>query len=70
MTEKTAAVDMINRKRAIALLSDDTVIPITHWFGPDGKASAPDDALTCVAGADGCGWHSIDLAAFEDAQPN
>lgn len=59
-------VDLINRKRGIAVLSDGQEVPIVHWVAGDPIFDGdPEFAVSCVCGPDFDGkWYSVDLAAF------
>lgn len=57
----------INRGQRIAVLTDNSVIPVTHWFDHMARECDPLLAVSCVAGCDEVGWFSIDLEAFSYA---
>lgn len=55
----------VNRSKALAMLEDGTLLPVTHWFDLDGYDCEPDDAAVCVAGSDVMGFWVIDLEEFK-----
>ena len=55
---------LVNRSQRTAVLTDNSVVPVTHWFDTRGQDCDPEDAVACVAGAEGAGWFSIDLVQF------
>lgn len=57
-------IEAINRRLRIAVLSDGRHVPVTGWMDAAGEDCAPEAAVACVAGADGVGWWSVDLAGF------
>ena len=64
MNDREADVLMVNREKRIALLTDNRIVPVTHWFGTRGEECIPANAVTCVAGNDDAGWFAIDLQMF------
>ncbi|HEY7822215.1 MAG TPA: hypothetical protein VIG24_05260 [Acidimicrobiia bacterium] len=54
-------VQFISHTGKLAVLSDNTTVPVTHWFGYDGVECEPAQAVSCVAGDDEVGWFAIDL---------
>ncbi len=58
-------VQMVNRHRRIAVLTCDCQVPVTHWFGHEGKDCEPNDACFCVCGDEAHGWFSLDLSSFD-----
>ena len=62
-------VDAVNRGTAQALLSNEKIVPITHWFDIDGGECDPAEAVRCVCGSDDDGWFSVELK-FYDALVN
>jgi hypothetical protein len=54
-------VHFINRVAEIAVLTDNRVVPVVHWFGRMGEDCTPDKAVACVAGSDNIGWYTVDL---------
>ena len=46
-----------------AYLVNDVIVPVDEWYDEDGEPCEPDEAKYCVAGADGFGWVTIELAA-------
>ena len=60
-------VQMIHRRRGIAILSDGQEVPITSWLNADGECE-PSKAVSCVCGPcfDGK-WYSVDLREYERA---
>ena len=62
----TAAVEMINRARAVVVTDAGQELPITDAFDALGMTCDLTDAVTCVAGPDSDGlWFAIDLTQFE-----
>ena len=57
----------INRVLGIAILEDNTHIPITHWFSATEEPGTPANAVSCVAGSDETGWYALDLLCDRDA---
>jgi hypothetical protein len=57
-------VIMIHRLTGTAVLTNNTTVPVTHWFGRDGESCDPMVAVSCVAGSEDAGWFSIDLEQF------
>lgn len=55
----------INRTRGFAILNCDCQIPVTDWFGKDGKDCDPEDAIVCVCGDDAHGWFTVNLETFQ-----
>lgn len=58
---------LINGAEQRAVLADGRVVPVTHWFDLRGALCEPEDAASCVAGADNIGWFAIDLQNFNYA---
>jgi hypothetical protein len=60
-------VQMIHRKRGIAILSDGQEVPITKWLKGDGECQQS-EATACLCGPcfDGY-WYSADLSEYEGA---
>ena len=58
-------VQMIHRKRGIAILSDGQEVPVTNWLDGEGDCD-PAEATACVCGPcfDGK-WYSVDLKDYE-----
>jgi len=58
-------VQMVHRKRGIAILSDGQEVPVTNWLDADGECNQ-EDATACVCGPcfDGK-WYSVDLTQYE-----
>lgn len=65
MTEGPLNVMALNYKSRQALLSDNRLVPITHWYDPDGDECEIDEAVSCVCGSDETGWFSVLLNEFE-----
>ena len=63
------AVEAINRKLALCLMSGGSTVPITTWLNDDGQECDPDEAVMAVAGpaADGR-WHTLDLSEFDEVE--
>lgn len=57
-------VYQIHRLLRIAVLTDDTQVPVTNWFDRNGDECDPLVAVTCVCGKDGVGWFGVDLTKF------
>ena len=68
MTEGRPEVLLVHKLLRKAYLSDDSSVPVTHWFGRDGNECDPMVAVSCVCGDDVIGWFAIDLEAFGPAQ--
>ena len=63
-------VQLINRGRRIALLSDGQDVPITNWLNAEGECD-PDEAMFCVCGPClGGNWYCVDLQEFDAATIN
>lgn len=57
-------IQAINLAWRLALLTDDTTVPITHLFDSDGnETDSPSEAIAAVAGSGGL-WFAIDLTLF------
>lgn len=68
MNEKALSVPdldvfFINRTKEIAVLADNRVVPVIHWFDTRGEDCAPELAVVCVCGAENIGWFTVDLVA-------
>lgn len=57
-------VHAVHRVLGQALLSDNTIVPVTNWFGPDGEDCDPFKAVSCVCGSEEAGWYAVNLSAF------
>lgn len=55
----------IHRANAVAVLTNNQVVPITHWFNRKGEDCAPGDAVVLVCGSDAAGWYTVDVEAYE-----
>lgn len=62
-------VQAIQRSAALALLSDDTTVPITVWLDADGDETTNlDEGVAFVAGCDERGiWFAESLLDFPEA---
>lgn len=59
-------VEAVHKVLCHAILSNDEVIPITHWLDSEGAECDPYDALTCVAGPSSAGdWFLVELDQYE-----
>lgn len=54
--------------RWMATTPKNDVVPVTAWIDDEGDDCGPDEAVTCVAGDDDCGWVVIELAGDERLQ--
>lgn len=64
---KTRDIALIDHDKRILVFDDGASLPITHYFDIEGDDCEPDDAVSCVAGADGQGWYTIDLRHYVPA---
>lgn len=60
---KKPSVYSINYHTRIAILTDDTILPITDFYDSDGNDCEPISAAACVAGREGM-WFAIDTSKF------
>lgn len=56
-------VEVINRRRGIAVTRNGDRLAITHWFDDDGEDCQPDEAVSCVAEY-GSKFITVDLRDF------
>lgn len=68
MNDTDLKVVSIHGPMALALLSNDTQVPVTSWFDDKGADCFWQKAVTCVCGKDGVGWFAIDLREFSPAK--
>lgn len=64
MAKHELDVKFVNRTQRIAVLTDNRIVPVTHWFDNRGELCAPVRAVSCVAGSDETKWFCIDLTQF------
>lgn len=57
-------IAMIDHDERVVMFDDGRSLPITHYFDAFGDDCEPDDAVSCVAGAEGKGWYTIDLRCY------
>ena len=58
-------VQLVHRRRSIAILSDGQELPVTKWANADGECD-PDEATACVCGPCAAAkWYNVDLRGFE-----
>lgn len=55
----------VHRKRKVALLSNNDVVPVTHWFDTRGEDCDPMQASVCVCGTEEVGFFVLDLDNFQ-----
>ena len=62
---QTLTVTAVDRIDELALLSDNTIVPITKWSDDLGERCEPRFAVAAVAGPTAEGkWLSVDLSTF------
>jgi hypothetical protein len=60
------AVEAINRKKSLVLMSGGSTVPITNWLDASGDDCAEPDAVLCVCGPSSEGrWHTLELSDFD-----
>lgn len=60
------AVEAINRKTGLVLMSGGAKVPITNWLDASGDDCEEPDAVLCVCGPSSEGrWHTLELSDFE-----
>lgn len=60
-----ADIYAIDRLGEMALLDDNTTLPVIRWFDDEGCDCLPKQAFACVVGEDPGPWYSVDLTQFE-----
>jgi len=60
-------ITAINTTLGLAILSDNTSVPITHYIDNNGDECTRDRAAAFVAGADDVGWFTALLSDYRPA---
>lgn len=65
-------VAAVHYANACAMLTNDAIVPITHWINSDAEATKlypgealPQEARICVCGNDDVGYFIVDLDDYE-----
>lgn len=63
-------IELVFWRARQALLTDGRLVPITHFFGPNGEeVDGPDEAISFVCG-EGRTWFGDQLSHYHNAVPN